>query len=168
MSEAVAQLNESLLSMLQSETFVLLNTVDAESGGPTSTAISWIYAVSPSVVRLAVDHRSRLVNNMKVNPLVTITVFGEGTVHAINGRAAVRQDPLQDVPFKMCCFDVEIEAVRNALFMALRLNPPRNMPRYTMHVRLRSWTDKCLPPCKKPSDHLTRLFLSTLYTNIRE
>lgn len=127
MSEAVAQLNESLLSMLQSETFVLLNTVDAETGGPTSTAISWIYAVSPSVLRIAVDHRSRLVNNMKVNPLVTITVFGERTVHAINGRAAVRMDPLEDVPFNICCFDVEIEAVRNALFYGAQLD---SAPRY--------------------------------------
>ncbi|KTD88371.1 pyridoxamine 5'-phosphate oxidase family protein [Paenibacillus etheri] len=127
MSEAVAQLNETLLSMLQSETFVLLNTVDAESGGPTSTAISWIYAVSPSSVRLAVDHRSRLVNNMKVNPLVTVTVFGEGTVYAINGSAVVKQDPLQDVPFKMCCFDVEIMAVRNALFYGAQLE---SAPRY--------------------------------------
>lgn len=127
MSEAVAQLNESLLSMLQSETFVLLNTVDAETGGPTSTAISWIYAVSPSVLRIAVDHRSRLVNNMKVNPLVTITVFGESTVHAINGRAAVRRDRLEDVPFNICCFDVEIEAVRNALFYGAQLNAA---PRY--------------------------------------
>lgn len=146
MSEAVAQLNETLLSMLQSETFVLLNTVDAETGGPTSTAISWLYAVSPSTVRLAIDHRSRLVNNMKVNPLITITVFGEGTVYAINGSAAVRQDPLEDVPFKMCCFDVEIKAVRNALFTARSLTPPQDMRKFMMDVPLRSWTDKYLLP----------------------
>ncbi|SET64629.1 pyridoxamine 5'-phosphate oxidase family protein [Paenibacillus sp. NFR01] len=127
MSEAVAQLNETLLSMLQSETFVLLNTVDAESGGPTSTAISWIYAVSPSVIRLAIDHRSRLVNNIKVNPLVTVTIFGGGTVYAVNGRASVKQDPLADVPFKMCCFDIEIEAVRNALFYGASLE---SAPKY--------------------------------------
>lgn len=146
MSEAVAQLNETLLSMLQSETFVLLNTVDAETGGPTSTAISWLYAVSPSTVRLAIDHRSRLVNNMKVNPLITITVFGEGTVYAINGSAAVRQDPLEDVPFKMCCFDVEIQAVRNALFTARSWTPPQDMRKFMMDVPLRSWTDKYLLP----------------------
>ncbi|MFP4975640.1 pyridoxamine 5'-phosphate oxidase family protein [Paenibacillus sp. CN-4] len=127
MSEAVAQLTESLRQMLQSETFVLLNTVDAETGGPTSTAISWVYAVSPAVIRLAVDHRSRLVRNMKSNPLVTITVFGEGTVFAINGRAEVRQDPLAGVPFNMCCFDVGVEAVRNALFYGAQLEAA---PRY--------------------------------------
>lgn len=127
MSEAVAQLTDSLLEMLQSETFVLLSTVDAETGGPTSTAISWLYAVNAGTIRLAIDHRSRLVANMKTNPLITITVFGEGSVHAINGRASVKTDPLPDLPFKLCCFDVEIEAVRNALFYGAQLS---SAPRY--------------------------------------
>jgi hypothetical protein len=121
MSEAVAQLNESLLSMLQCETFVLLNTVDAESGGPTSTAISWIYAVSPSTLRICGGSPFQIGEQHEGQPLVTITVFGESTVHAINGRAAVKQDLLEEVPFKICCFDVEIEAVRNALFYGAQL-----------------------------------------------
>lgn len=121
MSESVAQLTDSLLKMLQDETFMLLNTVDAETGGPTSTAISWVYAVDASTLRLAIDHRSRLVRNMKENPLVTLTVFGEGKVHAINGRSKVKADPLPGVPFEMCCFDVEISAVRNALFYGVQL-----------------------------------------------
>ncbi|MFD1772940.1 pyridoxamine 5'-phosphate oxidase family protein [Paenibacillus rhizophilus] len=127
MSESVAQLTESLLKMLQNETFVLLNTVDAESGGPTSTAISWVYAVNATTLRLAIDHRSRLVRNMKENPLVTLTIFGEGTVHAINGRSVVKIDPLPEVPFEMCCFDVQISAVRNALFYGAQLE---SAPKY--------------------------------------
>ncbi|MDM5276486.1 pyridoxamine 5'-phosphate oxidase family protein [Paenibacillus silvae] len=122
MSEAVTQLTESLLQQFKDETFVLLNTVDVESGGPTSTAISWIYAENASTFRLAIDHRSRLVNNMIQNPLITITVFGEEMVYAVNGRASVRQDPLLGVPFNMCCFDITIEAVRNALFYGAQLS----------------------------------------------
>jgi hypothetical protein len=122
MSEAVTQMTDNLLSQLQSETFVLLSTVDAETGGPTSSAISWVYAVNASTLRLAIDHRSRLVENIKCNPMVTITVFGEGTVHAINGRAIVACDLLPDVPFRMCCFDISIEAVRNALFYGAQLS----------------------------------------------
>ncbi|WP_429368319.1 pyridoxamine 5'-phosphate oxidase family protein [Paenibacillus sp. DS2015] len=122
MSEAVTQMTDNLLSQLQSETFVLLSTVDAETGGPTSSAISWIYALNASTLRLAIDHRSRLVENIKSIPMVTITVFGEGTVHAINGRAAVACELLPDVPFRMCCFDISIEAVRNALFYGAQLS----------------------------------------------
>ncbi|MDQ0088430.1 hypothetical protein J2T12_001836 [Paenibacillus anaericanus] len=124
MSEVVTQLSESLFSTFQSETFVLLNTVDLESGGPTSSAISWIYAVDHSTLRLALDHRSRLVDNIKANHCVTVTVFGKNTIYAINGKADVVQDPLADVPFKMCCFDVHIEAVRNALFYGAQLASP--------------------------------------------
>jgi hypothetical protein len=122
MSESVTQLTETLLLQLKSETFVLLNTIDAETGGPTSTAISWIYALNASTLRLAIDHRSRLVENIRSNPMVTITVFGDGKVHAINGRASIALDPLPEVPFKLCCFDISVEAVRNALFYGAQLS----------------------------------------------
>ncbi|MBA9085209.1 hypothetical protein FHR92_001673 [Fontibacillus solani] len=121
MSELVTQLPESLYSQFQSETFVLLNTVDHESGGPTSSAISWIYAVNSQVLRFALDHRSRLVTNIKACPKITITVFGKETIYAINGVADVVQNYLEGVPFKMCCFDLRIEAVRNALFYGAQL-----------------------------------------------
>ncbi|GGN96652.1 pyridoxamine 5'-phosphate oxidase family protein [Saccharibacillus kuerlensis] len=133
MSEAVTQLTESLFTQLQSETFALLATVDAESNGPTSTAISWVYAVNPATLRFAVDHRSRLVHNILHNPKVTITVFGGGKVYAVNGTARVAQDPLQNVPFKMCCFDVNVEAVRNALFYGAHLS---SLPEYTRALDL--------------------------------
>lgn len=128
MSEAVTQLTETLFTQLQGETFALLATVDAETKGPTSTAISWFYAVNPGMLRFAVDHRSRLVRNILDNPKVTITVFGGGKVYAVNGTAQVAQNPLRDVPFKMCCFDVNVEAVRNALFYGTHLS---SSPTYT-------------------------------------
>lgn len=121
MSQTATQLTEAVMQKLQPETFVLLNTVDAVSGGPTSSVISWIYAVDSFTLRLAIDHRSRLVNNLKQNPLVTVTAYGDGQVFAIGGRAEVRQDPLNDVPFEMCCFDIHVEAVRNALFHGIEL-----------------------------------------------
>ena len=122
MSESVTQMTDTLLSQLKSETFVLLNTIDVETGGPTSSAISWVYALNASTLRLAIDYRSRLVENIRNNPLVTITVFTDGKVHAINGRASVALDPLPEVPFKLCCFDISIEAVRNALFYGAQLS----------------------------------------------
>ncbi|KAA9007622.1 hypothetical protein F4V43_03815 [Paenibacillus spiritus] len=122
MNEALPCLAEPLVERLRNETYCLLNTVDAESGGPTCTAVSWVYAVDAGTLRLAIDHRSRLVRNMKVNPLVNLTIFAEEAVHAVSGRAAVRQEPLEGVPFSMCCFDVQVEAVRNALFYGAKLD----------------------------------------------
>lgn len=121
MSQPATQLTEALMKKLQPESFVLLNTVDAESGGPTSSVVSWIYPVDESTLRLAIDHRSRLVVNLKRNPLASVTVFCNEQVIAISGRAEVRQDPLDGVPFDMCCFDIHIEYVRNALFHGIQL-----------------------------------------------
>lgn len=121
MSESVTQLSSSLYNILQSENYVILNTVDAESGGPTASAISWIYAVNYSTLRFTIDHRSRLVRNLKENPLATVNVFGEDTIYAINGKVTVLVDPLPEVPFPMCCFELTIEAVRNALFYGAQL-----------------------------------------------
>lgn len=121
MSQPATQLTEALMKKLQPESFVLLNTVDAESGGPTSSVVSWIYPVDESTLRLAIDHRSRLVVNLKRNPLASVTVFCNEQVIAISGRAEVRQDPLDGVPFDMCCFDIHIEHVRNALFHGIQL-----------------------------------------------
>ena len=121
MSQPATQLTEALMQNLQPETFVLLNTVDAVSGGPTSSVMSWIYAVDSGKLRLAIDHRSRLVDNLMQNPQVTVTVFGDKQVSAIGGRAEVRQNPMNDVPFEMCCFDIHVEFVRNALFHGIQL-----------------------------------------------
>lgn len=121
MSQPATQLTEALMRKLQPETFVLLNTVDAVSGGPTSSVISWIYAVDSGRLRLAIDHRSRLVDNLMQNPQVTVTVFGDEQVSAIGGRAEVRQNPMNDVPFEMCCFDIHVEFVRSALFHGIQL-----------------------------------------------
>ncbi|MNE78422.1 hypothetical protein D3C80_1748280 [compost metagenome] len=62
-----------------------------------------------------------MVANIKACPKITITVFGKETIYAINGTANVVQDYLEGVPFKMCCFDLKIEAVRNALFYGAQL-----------------------------------------------
>ncbi|HUC93156.1 MAG TPA: pyridoxamine 5'-phosphate oxidase family protein [Paenibacillus sp.] len=121
MTEPNTALSEALFNQLQSESFVLLHTIDAESGSPTSNAISWVYAVDPGRIRFAVDGRSRLVANLAANPAVCATLFGSGTVHAVYGRAAIVAESLEGVPFKLVCFDIAVSAVRDAMFYGARV-----------------------------------------------
>ena len=121
MPEAADSLNDVLFKQLQSEAFVLLNTIDAESGGPSSSAISWVYAVDPKTIRFSVDARSRIVQNVKQNPPVSLVYFGNGTVNAIYGKAEIVTEALEEVPFKLTCIDVKIEAVRDAMFYGGRI-----------------------------------------------
>ena len=121
MAETLTALTDAQFAAMQGETFVLLHTIDAETGSPTTNAISWIFAPNPSVLRFAVDGRSRLVANLKNNPSVAVTLFAGGTVQAVYGTASIVTDALEGVPFRLVCFDIAISAVRDAMFYGARL-----------------------------------------------
>lgn len=122
MAETVTTLSEQLMNHLQQEKLVLLNTIDFETGASNMNAISWVYPVDTGKLRFAVDQRSRIVGCVQSNPNVTLTVIGEGSVHAIYGQAKIITDALEGVPFKLTCIDVEITAVRDAMFYGARIS----------------------------------------------
>jgi hypothetical protein len=122
MTETITALPEQLFSAMQKETFVLLSTIDAETGSPSTSAVSWLYAVEPDRLRFAVDQRSRIVANVKQNPLLNVTVISTGNVHAIYGSAIIVKDALEGVPFKLTCIDISIKAVRDAMFYGSRIS----------------------------------------------
>ncbi|HEY0827934.1 MAG TPA: pyridoxamine 5'-phosphate oxidase family protein [Bacilli bacterium] len=122
MTEAATQLSETLFALLQKETFCLLGTTDAETGGPAANAISWIYAVNPATLRFAVDQRSRIISNVNTNSTVNVTLFGGGTVNVVYGHAKVIKNELEEVPFKLSCMDIEISFVRDAMFYGARIS----------------------------------------------
>ncbi|UUZ85532.1 pyridoxamine 5'-phosphate oxidase family protein [Paenibacillus sp. P26] len=121
MAETITALSEQLFDTLQKESFALLSTIDHETGAPGIHAISWLYAKDEKTIRFAVDQRSRIVTNIKNNPLVTLTYIGAGTVHAIGGEAVAAAEALEDVPFKLACFDIGITVVQDAMFYGARI-----------------------------------------------
>ena len=121
MAETMTALSEQLLNMLEQKKLVILNTIDAETGSPTVNAISWVDAPTPSTVRFAIDAKSRIVANLNKNPLVTMTMIGGETVHAVYGKAKQVSEALEGVPFKLACFDVEIDTIRDAMFYGSRI-----------------------------------------------
>jgi len=122
MAETTTALNEALFSILQKETFVILNTVDADTGSPGVNAISWVYAKDPQTIRFAVDGRSRIVTNVKANSKVSVSLFATGTFHAIHGEARLVTDELADVPFKLACIDIAISEIRDAMFYGAKVS----------------------------------------------
>lgn len=122
MAETVTALNEQLLEILQKETFVILNTVDAETGAPAVNAISWVYAKDEGTIRFAVDGRSRIIANVKANLKVAVSLFAAGTFHAVYGDARLVTEGLEGVPFKLACIDIHIREVRDAMFYGARVS----------------------------------------------
>lgn len=122
MAELLTALPETLFEELQKEKFVLLATVDAETNSPQMNAISWVYAVSPTRIRFAVDKRSRIIANLQANRFVSLSFFGSGSFHTATGNAVIVTDALEEVPFKLTCVDVEIETLRDAMFYGSKIS----------------------------------------------
>lgn len=118
--EKKTQLTDALYEQLQSETLILLHTIDAEHGYPTSSAISWACATDRQTVRFALDQRSRLVTNLEQNAHVGLTTFRSGTIFSIKGNAAIVGE-LTGVPFNMVYVDVAIDTVQEAMFYGSRI-----------------------------------------------
>jgi hypothetical protein len=122
MAATITVLSEPLFTALQKEILVLLSTIDAETGAPSTSAVSWVYAAKPNKLRFAIDQRSRIINNIRKNALVNVTFFAEGGVQAIYGSAQIIVDALDAVPFKLACIDINIDAVRDAMFYGSRIS----------------------------------------------
>lgn len=122
MPEVITALSEALMSQLENEKLVILSTTDAETGGPVTSAISWIYAPNETTLRFAVDGRSRIIANVKTQRHVNVCLFAEGTVNAIYGKARMVTDSLEGVPFQLACIDVEVESIRDAMFYGARIS----------------------------------------------
>lgn len=121
MSQHDHQLSKILLEQLQSERLVILHTVDAQTKGPTSTVISWVYAINAQQLRFAVDSRSRVVTNVQHHPQITFTLFVGSTVYEIVGDATIVKESLDDVPFQLTCIDMHIKSIRDVMFYGSRI-----------------------------------------------
>lgn len=122
MAEQVSnQLSEELVSFLQGEQIVLLASIDAENGSPNLLCISWLLATDPTTLRLAIDGRSKLLQNIAKDDRVTVTVLGLGTATAVTGRANKYIDKLEDVSLNMAGVEIKVEAVRDVMFYGGKL-----------------------------------------------
>lgn len=106
---------------LQEEHYVTISSIDAETGAPSVNAISWIYADSGKLLRMAVDPRSSLVKNIKKNPLVAVTLIAGGSTYAVNGKAEVSAARMNEVPLKLSKIELQVHEVRDVMFYGARL-----------------------------------------------
>ena len=111
-----------LFEELQSERFVTLATIDYETQGPNVSAISWVFAKDEHTLLFAVDHRSRMVENIKNNPLVVVNLIANESTYSINGKASVSQEKLEGVPLKLTLVQLVIKEVRDVMFYGSKIS----------------------------------------------
>jgi flavin reductase (DIM6/NTAB) family NADH-FMN oxidoreductase RutF len=85
----------SIYDLLQKERFVTISTIDHVTSGPNVAAISWVYAPDSYHVLLAVDNRSRIVENIKNHRLVVLNLFANESTYSISGEATVKNEKIE-------------------------------------------------------------------------
>ncbi|XXM73382.1 pyridoxamine 5'-phosphate oxidase family protein [Lysinibacillus sphaericus] len=111
-----------LFEELQSERFVTLSTVDHETGGPNVNAVSWILAKDEETVLFAVNQKSKIVENIRKNPLAVINLIANESTYSIAGKTEISQVQLEDVPLKLTLIKMEIDEVRDVMFYGSRIS----------------------------------------------
>lgn len=110
------EISEEIFSLLQKEYFVLLATIDYETKGPNVNAISWVHSPDKFTIRFAVGHKSRIVDNIKSEPQINLTLFASGSVFTISGKASVVEEPIDGVSIKLAKIELKVEDVREVMF----------------------------------------------------
>ncbi|WP_289139046.1 pyridoxamine 5'-phosphate oxidase family protein [uncultured Brevibacillus sp.] len=123
MAETVSRsLSEELFALLQQERFITLGTIDHESGAPSLSSLSWTYAPNVESIRFAVDNRSRILTNIAKEPQVVLNLIGAGSSFAINGKAVLKTERLEEVPLKLAMVEITIETIRDIMFYGSRIS----------------------------------------------
>lgn len=112
---------QPLYDELQKERFVILATIDFETGGPNVSALSWVLAKSKETIYFAVDNRSRIVKNIINNKQIALTMIANETTYSINGEATVKNNKLDDVPLKLALIEMKVKEVRDVMFYGSKI-----------------------------------------------
>ena len=115
------RLIEPLYNLLQNERYVLLATIDYENGGPSSSALSWVYAKDEETIFFAVDQRSRIIQNLNANNQAAITMIANESTYSISGNCKIVKEKLEDVPLKLSLVKLDIEQVRDVMFYGSKI-----------------------------------------------
>lgn len=114
------ELPAELAARLQGGRAVVVATTDAE-GWPNLAVVSWLLALSATEVRLAIDPRSRTVQNLARDPRCVLQVLTGGTAYAARGRGRLVAERVAGLKFPVGVVHIDIDEVRDNMFFGGRL-----------------------------------------------
>jgi hypothetical protein len=112
------------MALINSDTLILLSTMDKETATPSISAISWVKAVSEDRVRFSVTNKSRIIANIKENPRITLCMIGLETVYSIVGTCSILSEKMEGVSMPLAKIEVQISGVFNSMFWGAKITDP--------------------------------------------
>jgi hypothetical protein len=116
------ELTPELYEFLQRERFVILSTLDFESGGPYVSAISWVLAKDNKTIYCAIDNRSRAVKNIQENPKTVINVIAGESTYSISGDSKIIQERMEGIPLPLALIQLNVTAVKDVMFYGSKIS----------------------------------------------
>lgn len=110
-----------LQSYLQGEKLVILSTVDAESQTPSLSAISWVKMYNEESIRISVSSNSRIVENIKANPRVTLGLIGLESVYSVVGECRILEENMEGVAMKLAKIELKVESIFDSMFWGAKI-----------------------------------------------
>ncbi|KAB7707928.1 hypothetical protein F9802_04220 [Bacillus aerolatus] len=110
-----------LFEALQEDRLVTVATVDGKSGGPAIHTISWIRAFDENTLRMAVDSRSRIVENLKHNSAVAIHLLANESAYTVFGTGTILTEKAAGVPVKTAIVEIHVSEIRDVMFYGSKI-----------------------------------------------
>lgn len=115
------ELTQSLFEALQKERYVILTTVDPQSGIPNVNAISWTLAKDFRTLLFSVAGRSKIVDNIRSAKHAVITIMANESTYSISGEANVKAEKVEGISLDLVLIELKITEVRDVMFYGSKL-----------------------------------------------
>lgn len=114
------QLSQDMQENLQNFQLVFISTIKDQTK-PIVNAISWIYASTSHTIRFAVDSRSMLLENLRQNSRVAMTIFYKNSVYTLYGDSKIIQELIDGVSLKLSMVEVTIDSIFETMFYGSKI-----------------------------------------------
>lgn len=112
MSVTPEEMPPRLVQFLLGGQTCVVATVD-EKGLPRTTVMTWAVARNPQTMAMAVDLRSRSMNDIRHSGRIALEVLGDDLCYGLRGTAVVEKEAMESTPFPCALVAVKIEEVRD-------------------------------------------------------
>jgi hypothetical protein len=112
--DAKAEMPADLVEYLAGGKLVVVATVDEECW-PYTMVMNWAVAKDAHTLRLAMDHRTRSLRNVRANGRVMLEVIGDGLIYGVRGTGVVIVEAMENAPVPSAMVEVKVDMVKRDL-----------------------------------------------------
>ena len=115
---------DDLIAWLAGGRVVVVATV-GDDGWPYTMIMNWAAATDARTVRLALNHDTQTLRNVRANGRVMLEVLGDGLVYGVRGSARVVLERMRHGPVPSAIVEVRVESVKRDLIPGVEFEGPR-------------------------------------------